>query len=338
MAGAPGPCLRRWAGPRHSWAHRGQTASHRSADASAPPAIPTQEASQRRSGPRLPPPVTLIPAMQPVRAWLADERRRGEAARLAALTLSKQGFCVCRGGIDLEVVRDARREVHGLFRHGAMRPGGFTIAGRDDLVAAKREDHTLWLHEYLTAVGGPQRGHVDTVLALDSALAAFGKDVVDALSRVDKPDEPHGRARDGGRLHYSGRTDLMLACYPGGGAAYGPHIDNNDGDGREHLDHGRCFTLVYYLNEPGWDVEAQGGALRVHCAPKDARLPSSAPLLSTPHDAVDVAPCGDTCVIFRADRVLHEVRPARAERLAATVWLYAGTAAQAGRLAADNGA
>ena len=91
--------------------------------------------------------------------------------------------------------------------------------------------------------------------------------MVNALSQLDRPQEPLGRGPGGGPLHYLGRTDLMMACYPGGGARYGPHIDNIDGDGREEHDFGRCFSLVYYLNEPDWDVDAKGGALRVHVPP-----------------------------------------------------------------------
>ena len=87
----------------------------------------------------------------------------------------------------------------------------------------------------------------------------------------------------------------MCACYPGGGAAYGAHVDNVDGDGRG--DFGRCFTLVYYLN-PCWDTARNGGALWIH---GEAGV-------------YEVSPGADTLVIFRADQMLHEVRtaPARA--------------------------
>jgi len=272
---------------------------------------------------------------------------RAAAARLAALAISQRGFCVCRGGLDRETVADAGCEVNGLFQSGVMTPGGFTVAGRDDVVAAKRDDHTLWLHEHLTAVGGPERANADTTLALDHVLSGFGEAVVDALSALERPDEPHGRARDGSKLHYTGRTDLMLACYPGSGAHYGPHVDNVDGDGREALDHGRVFTLVYYLNSEHWDAEGQGGLLRMHLAPKrsahdvgtrasEKHKPggmwaNEVRTMQTPHEAVDVIPRGDTLVIFRADQMLHEVRPAHATRLAATMWLYAGTEAQRAR-------
>ena len=299
---------------------------------------------------------------RPVRAHLLDERRRAEAARLAALAISQRGFCVCRGELDGAAVADAGRELRALFSHGVMRPGGFTIGGRDNVVKAKRDDHTLWLHEYLSAVGGPDRGGVPTLQALDGVLAAFGEAVIDALAALDRPSEPMGRAGDGSKLHYAGRTDLMLACYPGDGAHYGPHIDNGDGDGREALDYGRCFTLVYYLNDEDWDASAKGGALRVHLPPRleecgaakgegeeveedrssdglggvrGMPVPTSprmqGRLSRLPHDALDVPPRGDTLVLFRADKVLHEVRPAQAARVAATCWFYAGSAQQSAR-------
>lgn len=217
-----------------------------------------------------------------------------------------------------------------------MRPGGFTVAGRDDVVKKDRDDHTLWLNEYLHAVGGPQKGGAETVTALDGLISRFGEAVAVALSELDRPTEPMSRGADGGRLHYTGRTDSMLACYPGGGAAYGPHIDNLDGDGRETEDFGRCFTCVYYLNEPGWDAEVRGGALRLHLSPEGRRgghihdgWPRNLSVATTPHEVIDLNPSGDTLVIFRADRVLHEVRPAKAKRFAMTVWLYGGSHEQA---------
>lgn len=250
-----------------------------------------------------------------------------EAVARAARALSRDGFCLCRGGVDASVVAEARREAGALFRHGLMSPGGFTIRGRDDAVQSKRDDQTLWLHEYLNTVGGPERGGAGTLCALDGVLSRFGEAVVRELTRLSRTEEPMGRADDGGPLHYTGRTDLMLACYPGGGAAYGPHIDNVDGDGRDALDYGRCFTCVYYLNEAPWDDAARGGALRVHLAPPDRPNDRRAAfgLARSDHDAVDISPRGDSLVIFRADRVLHEVRPSHAPRYAATMWLYAGS-------------
>merc|ERR1712048_1291398 len=60
------------------------------------------------------------------------------------------------------------------------------------------------------------------------------------------------------RLRITERCDAMLACYDGGGAAYGPHIDNADGDGRVD---GRILTAVLYLNSD-WD-RSNGGELAI---------------------------------------------------------------------------
>jgi len=240
-AGVESPTtLARCTRPRHSWTYRRgfRVRPSSSGTISTPPSTVAQKTLSQA--------ITLLAPPRPVAVHLLDGERSGaisSAARLVALALSQRGFCICRGGLQHEAVADARREVSSFFRHGAMQPGGFTVAGRDDVVAAKRDDYTLWLHEYLSAVGGPQRGGAETVLALDAVLSSFGEAVVDALSDLDRPNEPHGRAKDGSRLYYTGRTDLMCACYPGGGAHYGPHVDNVDGDGREAFDSGRVFTM-----------------------------------------------------------------------------------------------
>merc|ERR1712087_977950 len=81
----------------------------------------------------------------------------------------------------------------------------------------------------------------------------------------------------------------------------------------------RCFTLVYYLNS-SWD-ETAGGALRVH-------MPTVLVPAGSPPQAVDILPHGDTFVLFRADRLVHEVRPAHKPRFAVTLWIYAGNKRQ----------
>ena len=91
------------------------------------------------------------------------------------------------------------------------------------------------------------------------------------------------------------------------------------------------------MNADPWDAAADGGALRIHYR-HDGQVPLEGELGGGRADAaVEVAPRGDTLVLFRADRVLHEVLPARAQRVAATMWFHAGSAAQRERLLARTG-
>ncbi len=96
-----------------------------------------------------------------------------------------------------------------------------------------------------------------------------------------------------------GRFDVQLARYAGAGEGYQRHRDAfTGGPGSRRL------TAICYLN-PEWRPE-HGGVLRLH-------LPSG---------PLDVEPRLDRLVVFRSERVEHEVRPSRAPRYAATAWYY----------------
>ena len=92
---------------------------------------------------------------------------------------------------------------------------------------------------------------------------------------------------------------------------YPRHVDNACVDGGGPRDK-RWITCIYYLQEPGWDA---GGALRIYV--DEARGDAQG-------EGVDVAPTGDRLVCFFADRVVHEVLPANADRWALTLW-FVGT-------------
>ena len=62
----------------------------------------------------------------------------------------------------------------------------------------------------------------------------------------------------------------------------------------------------------GWN---DGGALRIYVDGDDAQ-----------GEGVDVAPTGDRLVCFFADRVVHEVLPANADRWALTLWFVGNDA------------
>ena len=94
---------------------------------------------------------------------------------------------------------------------------------------------------------------------------------------------------------------------------YPRHVDNACADGGGPKDK-RWITCIYYLQEPGWDA---GGALRIYV--DDARGDARG-------EGVDVAPTGDRLVCFFADRVVHEVLPANADRWALTLWFVGNDA------------
>ena len=119
----------------------------------------------------------------------------------------------------------------------------------------------------------------------------------------------------------------MVAVYPGGGSFHRVHIDNADGDGRAGRDFGRVLTFIYFLNA-GW-TEEDGGALRLHipraCEEGGPSSDAAAARAAGRSPAVDVIPRLDTLAVFRADRVMHEVRPCPGRhRYAASVWVTCG--------------
>ena len=118
-----------------------------------------------------------------IKAHLLDDAS-SDAAQ-AARALSERGFCVCRGGLDASIVGGLGARLRSLnARDDAGRLSRF---GRDDLVKARRDDPAMWLHEYLNAVGGPEKGGCSTLTALDGCLASFGEAVMEAMSGIDKP-------------------------------------------------------------------------------------------------------------------------------------------------------
>ena len=126
---------------------------------------------------------------------------------------------------------------------------------------------------------------------------------VDSLCAALKPHVPE-------LVSFTGRSQPMLAIYPGGSASYPRHVDNSDGNGR-------ILTCILYLNaewRPG-----DGGELRL--APAAPAQSGSAFL--------DVAPLLNRFVMFWSDaRMPHEVKPALRQRAACTLWLIDTAAAK----------
>ena len=91
------------------------------------------------------------------------------------------------------------------------------------------------------------------------------------------------------------KSKIMASCYDGKGASYKRHIDSIT-DGSLKL------TFIFYLNEKF--TSQDGGCLRVH---KES-------------GSIDVVPELGKLVIFRSDKLIHEVLPTFARRFAVTIW------------------
>ena len=267
-------------------------------------------------------PIALLPAPAPLPAKLGStSAERAASVRAVAQAISSQGWCICHGGLQADVSDAAASEACTLYVEGRLARRSFVRHGQQMPLPSpdKSNRDDLCAHLSLEDLA-PCWG----LAAVDEVLGQFALELCDELGREDATAAPTslGTGPNGERLSYAGRGNLMVACYPGAGAAHGVHIDNADGDGRPH-DFGRVLTLIYYLNA-GWTHD-DGGALRLF--PPPAAAAASAVPPEGHSAAVDLRPEADVLVVFRADRVMHEVRPCPSRhRYAASVWILAGPA------------
>ena len=104
------------------------------------------------------------------------------------------------------------------------------------------------------------------------------------------------------------RSKAMVTCYPGNGARYIKHTDNNCKFGDGDSCNGRRLTALTYLND-SWQ-HGDGGELRVYG--RDGEKIKA-----------EVAPVAGRVLLFWSDfRVPHEVLPTHKERFAITLWYF----------------
>lgn len=194
--------------------------------------------------------------------------------------LNTCGICVIDnflGNVRGSMVFD---EVYSLYGSGVFRQGQL-VNERDDSGSIFRGDQTVWLEG--TEEAFPAVGFL--VQTLDAIISRCNKSEDGKLLR---------------QYCINQRTKAMIACYPGNGTHYVKHVDNPNQDGR-------CITSIYYLNK-NWDVQTQGGLLRMFPLGKSNKV-------------ANIAPIFDRMLFFWSDRRNpHEVLPAYSIRFAITVW------------------
>lgn len=181
--------------------------------------------------------------------------------------------------------------------------GSSATVGAQVVVPSVRGDKVLWMCGASQNRVEPCDKEVDAKITTGLGARRLDKDAIvlfpalrDLLKAIDK-----FVFEEVAPNQLASRSDAMLAIYPGDGARFQAHVDNTSRDGRK-------FTVLAYLNED-WTDE-NGGHLRLH-------------LQDSTTTKRDFLPKAGRLVIFRSDKIKHEVlatwhRP----RAAITCWYY----------------
>ena len=229
----------------------------------------------------------------------ALHRRDTTAFAALASRFGADGWAACRLGLPAALWETARDE--GARAWPLMRPNHITTPLGDRIVGrspsgAERGDRYIMAQ---TLPGGAASFPVLT--ALDELMAIIGSALAPAV-------------REEASCLYAdlmGASHAQCAIFPGNGARYGAHFD---GDG-----YTTRMTMILYTSA-GW-AEADGGELCV---------------LDEGHDCWRaLPPREDTLLIFRSERVLHQVCPSYRSRLALTAFFTAGKSSAMRRTARD---
>lgn len=227
---------------------------------------------------------------------LADEIESAAILAAVASRLATVGWVALKLGASATMLRKAVKEARAAYP--CMAPGkvvdatGRVSTGVDPL-GVPRGDRFTHLHDTTRLLGGAADS--PSLHALDGCMERVAVAVGGAVERES-------------RLPFtiSGRSDMMVATFPGEGAEYGAHLDSNlHGGFNSGLDP-RKLTMLLYVNE-GWQEASDGGQLCMHDASHECWR--------------TVAPCADTLVLFRSDKVLHRVAPSYRWRTALTIFL-----------------
>eukprot|EP00943_MAST-04B_sp_MAST-4B-sp1_P010000 g10000.t1 len=206
--------------------------------------------------------------------------------------LVKNDYVFVDGFIDEEDVQNLKEDVKNIYDTGQLRLG--VLAG------GKAGKSLTYTHEKV-------RG--DVVEWFDGSEKFWKKNgsLQDHLQKCDtfvSELSEHIKGLDG----ILNRSKAMVTCYPGNGARYIKHTDNNCKFGDGMSCNGRRLTALTYLNDT-WK-KGDGGELRVYGRDGESIK-------------AEVAPVAGRILLFWSDfRVPHEVLPTYKERFAVTLWYF----------------
>ena len=222
--------------------------------------------------------------------------------------LQRVGYVVLDDAFPREDAVAASEAAKTLFERGVMQ--NLNQEGRDDDVAVLSTTDMPGGTKF-SALKPCAAFLLDIPAALRRALAAHDTDPENSRTKFT----PDFRAKC---ARAEAPSRLMIARYHAAHARYVAHLDNDPSDngnaagepGLRPCD--RTFTCIAYLN-PNW-VPAHAGHFRAYA------LGVSDPSRVADDAYADLDPVAGRVVVFDSARLLHEVRPSRAERYAMTVW------------------
>eukprot|EP00405_Crypthecodinium_cohnii_P026442 CAMPEP_0206492494 /NCGR_PEP_ID=MMETSP0324_2-20121206/46146_1 /ASSEMBLY_ACC=CAM_ASM_000836 /TAXON_ID=2866 /ORGANISM="Crypthecodinium cohnii, Strain Seligo" /LENGTH=707 /DNA_ID=CAMNT_0053974929 /DNA_START=32 /DNA_END=2155 /DNA_ORIENTATION=+ len=228
--------------------------------------------------------------------WIMDD-----VQELIAKQLNDQGYVVLDGLLTDKHAANLKAEVVACHEAGLLETAGL-VNGKLPEVSKSTYVDTYTRGDLIGWFDPGDKawtfgGHLDSYLVrLGTLISELGSDA------------EHPRlVPDLGRV--TSRSKAMIACYPGGGARYVKHVDN---DGKHPLCKTRLLTALMYLNE-SWQP-GDGGELAVFSSDDDTEL----------RDVVE--PLSNRLLIFWSDwRTPHEVLAASKPRYAVTLWVLDNT-------------
>lgn len=238
---------------------------------------------------------------------LGVHQRLSELEEPIATALIERGWCALDGVMDYEAAEHVRHEMEALYKDGT-----YSLSYSE--TAETREK--IWRPGvYARELESESWRAAPTLVCFLSELMATLPDVVNGgLDKVSSATNTPLMAP----MISSSIFGHKLAVSVEDDAKYPKHLDNVSGGADK-----RKLTAVYYSN-PAWDLETQGGAIRLYDG-------------LDPPGYTDVAPCGeggaDRLLLFWSDMIVHEVLPmrkareldaedeARGHRHTFTVWL-----------------
>ena len=207
--------------------------------------------------------------------------------------LISTNFAVIDDFVSLECGTAIRQAIEHEFRSGNMHRGG-VAPDQHQLESVRVQLKPLVRGDMIGWYDGSENGQFEALAAYIGRLEVY-------VRRIADLDAAAGRF---GQIRRQQRA--MCAVYPGEGARYTVHTDNDCHNGDGEGCNGRRLTTILYLN-PAWS-DCHGGQLRIYTD-------------ETRENSVDIAPVMGRVVLFWSDsRVPHEVQPCFDERYSVTMW------------------